>query len=233
MIVVAFAGLILIGSSTNNQPTDVVEETSTSTPEEAGTSTDMERMTLSGTSTYEASQTESEVEWTGSKQIVRDWIDTGTLAIASSSATVEGGELTAGQVTFDMTDLRVVSESNPDAEPSRLETHLKSGDFFSVEEYPEASFVLTEVTSSTSSEFTYELTGDLTIKGTTNEISFPAEVYQTADGHLIVEGSAVVDRTRFGIRYGSDSFFDNLGDNVISDEFEVDMSVVFEPVTQE
>lgn len=88
VIVVAFAGLILIGSSTNNQPTDVVEETSTSTPEEAGTSTDMERMTLSGTSTYEASQTESEVEWTGSKQIVRDWIDTGTLAIASSSATV-------------------------------------------------------------------------------------------------------------------------------------------------
>ncbi|MBN21408.1 MAG: lipid-binding protein [Bdellovibrionaceae bacterium] len=83
--------------------------------------------------------------------------------------------------------------------------HIKSSDFFNVEKYPLAKLTVEKIDSG-------YLHGKLTIKGKTNDISFPVE--KTKDGY---QGEFGFDRTRFGIIYGSGNFFKNLGDKMIAD----------------
>ena len=97
----------------------------------------------------------------------------------------------------------------------KLEGHLKSDDFFGTEKFPEATFVITSVKGN-------EVKGDLTIKGHTEKESFAL----TTKGNTI-SGNVVIDRTKFGIQYKSGSFFDNLKDKAIDDEFELTLNIVF------
>lgn len=96
----------------------------------------------------------------------------------------------------------------------QLDGHLKSDDFFGVEKYPTSSLTFTEVTST--GKNSYEVTGDLTIKGTTHPITFDLSVYGSK-----ASASVKVDRSKYDVRYGSSSFFGNLKDKVIYDEFDI------------
>ncbi|MEL7145417.1 MAG: YceI family protein, partial [Bacteroidota bacterium] len=99
-----------------------------------------------------------------------------------------------------------------------LESHLKSDDFFGVNNYPTAKIVITKVVPQGPGK--YKVTGDLTIKGTTKEIKFIAnQSGNTATADL------VIDRSEYDIRYGSGSFFENLGDKTIYDDFELSVSL--------
>jgi polyisoprenoid-binding protein YceI len=101
--------------------------------------------------------------------------------------------------------------------------HLKSDDFFSTAKYPKATFVLTK--SSSKGNGNYDVSGKLTIKGISNEVTFPAQI--TADGkQLKASAKITVDRTKFDIKYGSGSFFDNLGDKAIDNNFILDVNLV-------
>ena len=172
------------------------------------------------TVTYNVNTEQSEINWKGEK-VTGEHI--GTIALQEGALTLEDGALTGGSFTIDMNSI-----TNSDLEgenKGKLEGHLKSDDFFGVATYPTATLTITSVEPQ--GENQYEVTGDLTIKEKTHEITFPATV--TAQGNQITaEADITVNRAKYDVRYGSDSFFDNLGDKVIYDDFYLQVSLVAE-----
>ena len=100
----------------------------------------------------------------------------------------------------------------------KLVGHLKSDDFFGVEKYPTSSFEITSATKFSNGKAT--VSGKLSIKGKTENISF--DVVKNGSAYI---AKVDVDRSKFDVRYGSDSFFDNLGDKVIDDIFTLDIKL--------
>ena len=96
----------------------------------------------------------------------------------------------------------------------KLEGHLKSDDFFGVEQHPTAKLTLTKVTPDGKNAYTAK--GDLTIKGITNPVDLEISVYGNK-----ANATMKVDRSKFDVRYGSTSFFDGLKDKAIYDEFDL------------
>jgi polyisoprenoid-binding protein YceI len=102
--------------------------------------------------------------------------------------------------------------------------HLKSDDFFSVEKHPNVKFEITSLKAG-SSAGEYTVNGKLTIKGITNDVNFPAKVSVNNGGLVKAVGTAKLDRTKWDIRYGSGKFFQDLGDRMIYDDFEVTFDI--------
>jgi polyisoprenoid-binding protein YceI len=146
----------------------------------------------------------------------------GTVAISDGSFTVEDNTLKAG--TFDI-DTRTIDDTDitDEASNTKLVTHLKSPDFFSVEKHPKATFVLTSATKASGN--TYDVKGNLTIKGITNQVSFPATVAVTGK-KLTANAKITIDRTKYDIKFRSKNFFENLGDKVIYDDFDINVALV-------
>jgi len=142
---------------------------------------------------------------------------TGTINLKSGSLNYQDNKIVSGEFFIDMASLKD-SESN-----DRLEGHLKSEDFFGVEKFPTAKLVLTGSTSF--EKGTAVVSGTLTIKGVTNPIEFKATTQKKDDGTWFF-ANITIDRTKYNIRYGSGSFFDNLGDKVIYDEFKLKVSLL-------
>ena len=111
---------------------------------------------------------------------------------------------------------------------TKLETHLKSADFFDAAKFPTAKFVITSVAPLTGVKAggpNFTVKGMLTIKDKTNEISFDALI-KLEQNKLSCSGSAIVDRSKFDIKYGSKTFFADIGDKMINDEFTIKLNVV-------
>lgn len=151
----------------------------------------------------------STIKWVGKK--VTGQHD-GTIDFKSGEVALKDGKLVGGKFVVDMTTINVTDLSGKGK--TKLEGHLKADDFFGVEKYPEATFVITSVKGST-------IKGDLTIKGHTEKQVFTLET----KGNTI-SGTVKVDRTKFDIRYGSKSFF-NVGNKAIDDEFELTIHIEF------
>ncbi|TXG39280.1 YceI family protein [Seonamhaeicola maritimus] len=136
----------------------------------------------------------------------------GTIAIKTGSLTFEADRLIGGEFEIDMTTISATDlEGNW---KSKLDGHLKSDDFFGVETFPTAKLVFTSVEAS--GKNAYKVTGDLTIKGKTNPVVFTISVYGNK-----ANASIKIDRSKYDVRYGSTSFFDNLQDKAIYDEFDL------------
>jgi len=126
---------------------------------------------------------------------------TGQFQALTGAAGIAGGGLKSISVEIETPSIVVVDE-NLDAEnKTKLTNHLKSADFFSVNEFPTASFQSTSIESVSDGEV--NITGDLTLLGTTQSITFPATV-STADG-LALDATFKLDRTEFGMDYGTDN----------------------------
>ncbi|PIT90307.1 MAG: hypothetical protein COU22_02940 [Candidatus Komeilibacteria bacterium CG10_big_fil_rev_8_21_14_0_10_41_13] len=111
-----------------------------------------------------------------------------------------------------------------------LEKHIKSADFFNVEAYPTAVFKATKIEpnpDALDSRTNFVITGDLTIKDVTKEISFPAIVNKTEE-KITAQAEFSVNRTEWGVVYGSGGFFDNLGNSVIDDMIRYEINLVAE-----
>ncbi|WP_321346326.1 YceI family protein [uncultured Draconibacterium sp.] len=158
--------------------------------------------------TYSVDTKASKVYWTGKKVTGEH---TGYLNLAGGEVFVEGKKVTGANLNLDVTSIEVTDLEGEWKD--KLVGHLKSDDFFSAEKHPVANFKITSYNDD-------KVTGDLTIKGITNEVSFPAEVKVTGDA-LTASGTASIDRTKWDIKYGSGKFFSDLGDNMIKDEFEI------------
>jgi len=167
---------------------------------------------------YKVVSEKSEVKWTAKKVTGQHF---GFVGIKQGMLLVEGNSIKGGKFDIDLTSMNV--EDLKDAEYNgKLLGHLKSDDFFSVAKFPSASL---EVTSAKSmGEDKFELSGNLTIKGITHPISFPATV-KVSDKNIVAVAQITVDRTLYGIKYGSASFFEGLGDKAIENNFLLDVKL--------
>ena len=156
--------------------------------------------------------TESTISWVGKKVTGQH---NGTINLESGYLELKGDNLVGGEFVIDMTSITVLDLKGKGK--GKLEGHLKSDDFFGVETYPTSKLVITDASGS---DGNYAVTGDLTIKATTLPITFDL----TIDGNTATT-SLTVDRSKFDVRYGSGSFFDNLGDKTIYDDFELDITL--------
>jgi polyisoprenoid-binding protein YceI len=173
------------------------------------------------TDTYSVNTDNSKVEWFAEKVTGKH---NGEVNVKSGKIQNNHGKLT-GMVTMDMTSIAVTDLEGKYKE--KLENHLRSEDFFSVEEFGTATFNITAVEplkNATEGGENFKISGDLTIKGITNPISFPANILFNGNG-MTASGTMVVDRSKYNVRYGSPSFFADIGDKAIYDEFKLKFSI--------
>lgn len=166
----------------------------------------------------------SKIEWIGEKVTGKH---NGTVMLQSGTVEATGGRLTGGTFTMDMNSIKIL-DLEDQTYNGKLLGHLKSDDFFGVEKNPTSTFKMTSVAPIKGAEGTasnYTVSGDLTIKGITNRITFPATVTMSG-GQLTAVGTTKVDRTKYDIKYGSGSFFENLGDKAISNDMTITFNVV-------
>lgn len=155
----------------------------------------------------------STITWVGKKVLGQH---TGTIALKDGVIEMEDGKLVGGNFTVDMSTI-TVTDLEAGKGKEKLEGHLNSEDFFGVEAHPTATFVITDVAQSGDG---YSVVGDLTVKGITESIKVKMNASDTS-----ASTTFMVDRTKFGIKYGSASFIDGLKDKAINDEFELTVNL--------
>ncbi len=166
---------------------------------------------------YKVEASKSKVEWLAKKVTGQH---NGTVALTSGNLIVSGDKITGGSFIVDMTSI-VCSDLTGEWN-GKLVGHLKSDDFFSVENNPSSKFEITKVVESAGNT---TIEGNLTIKGITKPISFPASV--SKKGNVIVAIATIkIDRTKYDIKYGSKSFIEGIGDKAIDDDFELKVNLV-------
>ena len=166
------------------------------------------------TETKPVDTSKSSVKWVGHKVTGQH---EGTITLQEGTLEFNANQLTGGNFVMDMTTINTTDLQGE--YKNKLDGHLKADDFFGVETYKTASLIFTSVTKNGE---TYIVTGDLTIKNITNEITFELAVSENA-----ASTTFQVDRTKYGIKYGSASFFDGLKDKAIYNEFDLTVSLKF------
>jgi polyisoprenoid-binding protein YceI len=168
---------------------------------------------------YEIDNVKSTVVWKGYKVTGSQ---TGTIALKNGELIFKKGNLESGKFEIDMSSITVAGLSGENK--SKLEGHLKSPDFFGVAKNPTATFKTTSVKVGNEPN-SYNVVGNLTIKNITKEISFVANV-DASKAPIETTALLKIDRSKFNVRYGSNSFFDNLGDKAIYDEFDLEVKLL-------
>ena len=168
---------------------------------------------------YMANPAESTIEWTGFKPTGKH---NGTIKVESGIFTVNDGKIESGTFLIDMNSIVVLDIPADDEYNGKLLGHLKSDDFFDVEKYPSAAF---EVTGFEEKEGKTWLSGNLTLKEKKNNVTFPVTVSSNNGQYSITSEVFTIDRSKWDVKYGSKSFFDNLGDKFINDDIELKISV--------
>jgi len=157
----------------------------------------------------------SGITWTGEKVTGSH---EGTIQLKSGHLMMEDEKIVGGEFVMNMSSLVVTDLEGENKE--KLEGHLKSEDFFGIEKHPTAKLKITSAAAK--GEGKYGIVGDLTIKNETHSITFDL----TMDGDSAMT-HLTIDRSKYNVRYGSGSFFDNLGDKTIYDNFELDVNLKF------
>ncbi|TPE42605.1 YceI family protein [Pontibacter mangrovi] len=172
---------------------------------------------------YKVDVAKSNLKWHAKKVTGEHF---GDIQLQSGELQVNSNKIVGGTFVIDMNSI-----SNTDIKDegynAKLVNHLKSDDFFGVEKHPTATFKISSVkplANAAAGQPNATVTGDLTIKGITNQVSFPATV-SVKNGVASAKAEVTVDRSKYDVRYGSKSFFDNLGDKVIYDDFVVTLDV--------
>ncbi len=163
---------------------------------------------------YNIETAQSQITWTGRE--VSTSSHYGTLDFVSGNFEISNGAIVNGEFIVDMTSI-----NNQDMEgdsKARLEGHLKSDDFFSVESYPTAAISINS--SELISDGKWNVSADLSIKGFTHPVNF--EMISSEDGW---SANLVFDRSKYDVRFRSGSFFENLGDKLIYDDIELSINL--------
>ena len=168
---------------------------------------------------YNIDTKESVVTWQGSMLLASEGEHTGYVYISKGELMIEKGQLVGGTVEIDMNTIENKDKENKNS-PIK---HLKSPDFFDVEKSPISTFAITRVASANGENI--KVTGNLTIKGITHPVTFPAKM-EVKDGVVKANGKLIIDRTDWGIRYESGKFYDIIANQTISDDIEFLMKIV-------
>ena len=163
----------------------------------------------------EVNTEKSTIHWFGEK-VLGD--HEGYIQVKSGHFEIKDDQIVSGKFVIDMTTITNTDLEDPDYN-KKLVGHLKSDDFFGVGKYPTSEFVVKESTKFNNGKAT--MTGDITIKGKTERLSF--EIVRSGKEYT---AKIDIDRSKFDVRYGSNSFFDNLGDKAIYDIFTLNIKLV-------
>jgi polyisoprenoid-binding protein YceI len=169
--------------------------------------------------TYTVDATKSAIVWVGKKVTGEH---TGTINYAGGKIMADGAILKGGEFEVDMNSINCTDLKDAETNKNFI-GHMKSDDFFGVEKFPKAMFKMTSVKKTGAN--TYDITGDLNLKGKTESITFPATVTMKGK-EMMAKGKIKINRTKHDIKYGSGSFFEGLGDKMISDDFDLDFNMV-------
>ena len=164
-------------------------------------------------------KTNSTLTWTARKVTGQH---TGSIRISNGTLELDNNQLQRGSFELDTRSITVTDLKDADSN-AKLTGHLKSDDFFAVEKFPAANFTINSVTPVSGNQHT--VTGKLTIKGITHDLSFPATVVINGS-KLSAKASVKIDRTKYDIKFRSKSFFENLGDKAIYDDFDLDIALL-------
>jgi polyisoprenoid-binding protein YceI len=150
----------------------------------------------------------------------------GTVGIQSGTLKLNKNEISGGSFVIDMTSITCLDIENADYN-AKLIGHLNSDDFFSTEKFPTATLTIKKVVrlKANSKGSTHNIYADLTIKGITNEVVFPASVVGE-NGMITADAAFTVDRAKYDVRYGSTSFFPNIGDKAIGNDMNFKVKIV-------
>ena len=184
---------------------------------------------VSGEATqYNVDAKASKIEWTGSKPTGKH---TGTITLADGAIFVKDSVLDSGKFNIDMNTIAVTDLKAGDGKED-LEAHLKGtaadakeadmDHFFNVKKFPTASF---EITSAKTENGKTTVEGNLTMKGITKNVKFPAKVTVNGDVVTLESDTFSINRTLWNVNYASKSVFDNLGDKFVNDDIELKVSV--------
>lgn len=165
------------------------------------------------TQTFEIVSDQSNIDWIGRKVT---GAHNGTITIKQGKLSLNNGQLIGGKIIIDTTTIKILDISDP-ALNAQFFGHLASDDFFSTEKYPEATLEITSVSGS-------HIEGNLTIKDITHPVSFDANI-RLNNEELTATGQLIVDRTNYNMKFRSGNFFKDLGDTLIYNDFELNVSV--------
>jgi len=161
---------------------------------------------------------QSNIDWVGRKVT---GAHNGTISIKEGSLILTDGQLAGGEFTIDTTSIKILDVTDAGTN-AQFAGHLASADFFASEQYPEAKFVIT--LAEPAGENTYNIEGNLTIKGITRPVSFAAVVNNSGDT-FSASGKVVVDRTLYDMKFRSGNFFKDLGDTLIYNNFDLNVTI--------
>jgi polyisoprenoid-binding protein YceI len=151
----------------------------------------------------------------------------GTMQFSNGELLVKGNAIVGGSVTVDMKTMKATDIKDAESQ-GKFVGHMSSDDFFGVATYPTSTFKIVSVTpikGAAKDADNATIAGDMTIKGVTQRISFPAKV-GVKDGKAAATGKVTIDRTKFGLKYGSKSFFESIGDKAIYDTFDLTFNLI-------
>ena len=169
--------------------------------------------------TYKVDTAKSMINWTGKKPTGTHM---GTISLSEGFVSVTDKTVQAGTFVIDMKSI-TATDVEGDMK-ANLEAHLKGtvegkeGDFFNVNKHPNGAFSITKVADENGKTM---VSGNLTLLDKTNNVTFPATVSFSGNMMTLKSDSFMIDRTQWGINYGSKSIFDNLGDKFVNDEIEL------------
>ncbi|MBE0663397.1 MAG: YceI family protein [Bacteroidales bacterium] len=186
---------------------------------ERATTSDEQAVIESKGTVYTAETSSSKIEWVGTKPTGQH---NGTINVTKGEIFVENGEITGGEMVIDMKSIQVLDLTDAETN-AKLRNHLLSPDFFETETYPEARFVFTSVKPYTGEQtgavnFTHTVSGNLTMKDATRNVTFPAMIDIQENAMKAVTDNFIIDRSEWNVKFGSRKFFDNLADNFIHDD---------------
>ncbi|WP_109298884.1 YceI family protein [Aquimarina sp. AU474] len=178
---------------------------------------------------YQVNGESSTIEWTGKKPGGQH---SGTIKISSGDVAAQDGKIQSGSFVIDMLSIAVTDLEGE--EKTSLEGHLKGeakgteDHFFNVAKFPNATF---EITGIEENEGMAKISGNLTIKGITKNISFAATTKTNNNSMTLISDIFTINRTDWGVNYSSKSIFENLGDKFINDDIELKVSIVANPTS--
>lgn len=197
-------------------------ETNTKTTEKVNT-TEGSNQNTAGSKELKIDVAASTIQWHAEKVVGEH---DGTVKIKDGTINVKDGKIVGGVIDVDLTSLDNTDITDADTK-GKLVGHLKSEDFFDVTKFPVSKLEIVEVTpiqNAAAGQPNYNVKGNLTIRGVTKGITFPATLNIT-DSKVTGTSTFDIDRTEFGLKYGSGKFFEGLGDKMIKDNFTMKFNV--------
>ena len=168
---------------------------------------------------YMADPSNSSIEWKGFKPTESH---NGTINLESGVFSIKEDVIESGTFLIDMNSIVVLDIPADKKGNANLVGHLKNEDFFDAEKYPNAVF---EVTGFETKDGQAMLSGNFTMKEQKNNITIPVSMSTEGDMLTLTSETFTIDRSKWNVKYGSESFFDNLGDKVISNDIELKFNI--------